>query len=162
MKKIMYIIPAFAFALTASAALASYPMPQMPSNDIKVVNDNHACISNNVGAISSTGLNRLNVFGGFGTTITGNAEAGNTIQTQANDNTTVISAPCTMCGMGDIKVINKNGVRVENNVGAIAGTGSNSLNAGGFFAGGLQVTGAATSGSLVTNLVNTTVTKISK
>lgn len=163
MKKILYIVPAFVFLFSATIALAYFPMPSS-SNDITVVNDNHAYIDNNVGAISNTGMNKLTSFGkiSMGTTMTGNAEAGNTVQTQANDTYTEISAPCTWCKTGDIKVFNESKADVDNNVGAIANTGGNSLSSAGCFSAGLQVTGVATSGSLVTNLVNTTVTKISK
>lgn len=166
MKKMLYTVPAFALAFAATAALANYPMPPMaPDNDIKVVNDNHADIDNNVGAISNTGANRISAFGkiGIGITATGAATAGNTVQSQANDTYTEIYAPCSFCRTGDIVVINKNKAEIDNNVGAIANTGANSVNAGGFFVGGgLQLTGAANSGSIVTTLVNTSVTKISK
>jgi len=167
MKKILYVLPMLALAFAASAAFASYPMPPMPhqDNDIKVVNSNYAEINNNVGAISNTGVNRINSFGkiAIGINVTGAAVAGNTVQSQANDSYTEIYAPCTMCRTGDIVVINKNGVNVNNNVGAIANTGGNKVNTAGFFiSGGLQKTGGATSGSVVTTLVNTSVTKISK
>ena len=178
MKKMLYIIPAFALAFAATAAFANYDRYRSDSSEINVEVENDADIDNNTAAISNTGLNSASGMSGMimqrshhsrggismGVVATGEAVAGNDVLTQANNSTTTVDAPCSWCTRNtDIEVDVENDADVDNNTAAIANTGANRASGfGSGIAGGLVLTGRAESGNIITTVVNTSVTRVSR
>lgn len=150
-------------ATTAGIMLAS-AVPAFASWNVGALNGNIAQVNsgavvNNVTTSTNTGKNlNLAFVAGAQLTQTGTAVSGANVQTQLNVNQ--ISCGCVTnnvnLGVGNGNTIQANHGMVMNTVTTSANTGMNANVGGAVLLQGVN-TGAATSGSVVTNIVNTNV-----
>jgi len=143
MKKVLFLVAAFALLATPAFAGFSYDLDLMA-----VGNANNANVVNNVGVVANTGLNGAVGNSGDVTMRTGDATAITYTHNQVNTNTNVVNDYCG-CEEGrsgrhcididkDILLVgNANNANVVNNVGVGANTGLNGAydNGGTFVAG---------------------------
>lgn len=169
MKKTYLGLGVFALALMVALPALAY---NHHNNDktVEVQNFNNATVTNLGGAVSNTGVNSANYNAGLGIVDTGNATARTTIYNQVNYNETTMS--CSNCtkDVDKVKFSNFNNAHVLNGGVSVANTGVNSANGNAAFVGshcfhakvgaGVVMTGNAVSGTDMTTVVNTNVTKI--
>jgi len=164
MKKLLASSTILTMMMVAMPALA-YGGHHGSDSDVRVENDNWACVSNTVDVTAQTGGNEVvSVKGGDNTggdIDTGDAWATSYVGNTVNSNETKIKASCRRGCTGDVKVENDNGAMVRNEVDITAQTGGNEIITvkGGSNSGDID-TGIADAYSEVINVVNTNITRV--